>query len=116
MWENLRVKLLRHGVDVTVVEGELDLGAHGAADQRTIHRGAVATIADCALASAVAAGSTGAATVDLRVEFFRPAMPGSIVATARVTNRVAHLVFCEATVEQEGEAVAHASGTIAVGH
>jgi uncharacterized protein (TIGR00369 family) len=117
MWSNLRLKLVRAEADGTVVEGEVDAAAHGSTGGGAIHRGAVATVADCALACAAASlveDGRGAATVDLRVEFLRPAQPGPIGATARVTHRLQDLVFCDATVEQGGVAVARASGTIAL--
>lgn len=117
MWANLRLKLVRADAGGTVVEGEVDAAAHGHRGGSMIHRGAVATVADCALACAAASlvdAAQASATVDLRVEFLRPAQPGPISATARATHRVQDLVFCEATVEQDGLAVAHASGTIAV--
>ena len=116
MWTNLRLTLLKAEPESTVVEGDVTVEAHGSRDGTTIHRGAVATVADCALACAAAAtvGGLHAATVDLRVEFLRPAYPGSIVATANVRDRVRDLVFCEAIVQQGGVTVAHANATIAV--
>ena len=117
MWSNLRLKLVSADPSATVVEGDVEAAAHGSGGQPTIHRGAVVTIADCALACAAATfveEGQGAATVDLRVEFVRPAHPGAIVATARVRHRLNDLVFCEATVDQGGVSVAHANGTIAI--
>jgi uncharacterized protein (TIGR00369 family) len=117
MWANLRLKLVNAEAGATVVEGEVDSAAHGSGRGATIHRGAVATVADCALACAAATlvdEGQGTATVDLRVEFLRGAQPGNIKGKARVVHRVQDLVFCEAMVEQDGVAVAHANGTIAV--
>jgi uncharacterized protein (TIGR00369 family) len=118
MWANLGLKLVDAGAAATLVEGELSADAHGTGpDALTVHRGAVVTIADCAMACAAAALTNqgeGATTVDLTVDFFRAARPGRIAARAHVTHRVEHLVFCGATVEQEGVAVAQARGTIAL--
>src|SRR5207245_9274791 len=83
----------------------------------TGHRGAVVTVADCAMAGGAATITSegeGTTTVDLTVDFFRTARPGRIAATATVTNRVERLVFCEAIVVQEGVDVARARGTIAL--
>jgi uncharacterized protein (TIGR00369 family) len=117
MWANLRLKLVNAEAGATVVEGEVDASAHGSAGGATIHRGVVATVADCALASAAATlvdEGQGTATVDIRVEYLRSAQPGTITGKAHVIHRVQDLVFCEATVEQDDLAVAHANGTIAV--
>ena len=118
MWANLGLKLIDADAASTLVEGELSAHAHGAGrDAQTVHRGTVVTIADCAMACAAAATmreGEGATTVDLTVDFFRAARAGRIAARAHVTHRVEHLVFCEATVEQEGVDVAQARATIAL--
>src|SRR5690242_18039995 len=117
MWANLGLKLVQADPGATVVEGEVNMEAHGGRDGATIHRGVVATVADCALACAAAssvAGGQAAATVDLRVEFVRAAQPGPIAATAQVRDRVSDLVFCDAIVRQGDVTIAHANGTIAV--
>ena len=117
MWANLRMKLVKADAGAVEVECEVDAAAHGSGGGATIHRGVVATVADCALASAAATvvdEGQGTATVDLRVEFLRPAVPGQIAGNARVVDRLHGLIFCEAMVEQGGLAIAHANGTIAV--
>ncbi|MDQ2923732.1 MAG: PaaI family thioesterase, partial [Candidatus Dormibacteraeota bacterium] len=54
------------------------------------------------------------ATVDLKVDFLRPARPGRLLARATLRHRTRRLAFCEATVEQEsGEIVAEARAVIA---
>jgi uncharacterized protein (TIGR00369 family) len=82
-----------------------------------IHGGAVATIADCALAcAAMAAAGEGelCTTADLRVEFFRPTRPGSpVIARAEVRHRTRRLAYCAATLTQDGEVVAEARATLA---
>ena len=118
MWANLGLKLIHADAASTLVEGELLRDAHGSGrDASTVHRGAVVTVADCAMACAAATITSegeGTTTVDLTVDFFRTARPGRIAATATVTNRVERLVFCEAIVVQEGVDVARAWGTIAL--
>jgi uncharacterized protein (TIGR00369 family) len=82
-----------------------------------VHGGAVATVADCALACAAmaAAGEDElCTTADLRVEFFRPTRTDSpIVARAEVRHRTRRLAYCAATLTQEGQVVAEARGTLA---
>ena len=82
-----------------------------------VHGGAVATIADCALAcAAVAAAEEGelATTADLRVEFFRPTRPGlPVTASGECRHRTRRLAYCSAILTQGGEVVAEARGTIA---
>ena len=81
-----------------------------------VHGGAVATIADEALgAAAFTQADEGQTTVtaDLKVDFMRPALPGTLIATATVRHRTRRLAFCEATVEQDGgEIVAEARAVI----
>jgi len=82
-----------------------------------IHGGAIATLADEALASvAFTAAEEGETTVtaDLKVDFLRPARPGRLLARATVRHRTRRLAFCEATVEQDGgPIVAEARAVIA---
>ena len=93
--------------------------AHGFSTGRgdIIHGGAVATIADCALAcAALAAAEEGEvpATADLRIEFFRPTMPGlPVTASAECRHRTRRLAYCSATLTQEGRVVAEARATLA---
>jgi len=114
------------GIAVTVVgEREVELVAnpdderHGFPTPRgtIIHGGAVATIADCALAcAAMAAAGEGelCTTADLRVEFFRPTRPGSpVTARAEVRHRTRRLAYCSATLTQDGAVVAEARATLA---
>src|SRR5437588_118008 len=82
-----------------------------------VHGGAIATLADEALASVaftVAEEGETTVTADLKIDFLRPAKPGRLVARAGVRHRTRRLAFCEATVEQShGEVVAEARAVIA---
>ena len=77
MWANLGMRITQADEATVVVEGSFSLEAHGKAGQ--IHRGAVAAIADgataCAAATLAAEGEI-ATTVELLLDFFRPARPG----------------------------------------
>ena len=112
-----RIVEVEHGK--LVLEGNMTGEAHGFPTSRgtIVHGGAIATIADEALASvAFTAAKEGETTVtaDLKVDFLRPAVPGRLLARATVRHRTRRLAFCEATVEQDGgQIVAEARAVIA---
>ena len=112
-----RIVELRHGR--LVLEGNLTAESHGFPTSRgtVVHGGAIATLADEALASAAfTAAEEGETTVtaDLKVDFLRPARPGRLVARATVRHRTRRLAFCETTIEQaNGQVVAEARAVIA---
>jgi acyl-coenzyme A thioesterase PaaI-like protein len=56
------------------------------------------------------------ATSQLTVTYLRPGRPGQLTVRARVRTRGEHLTVCEAEVEQEGRALAHALATFALLH
>lgn len=115
MWANLGMRLTAVDSGATVVEADFSRADHGSGE--SIHRGAVAALADAALACAggtlIDEGEVPT-TVELLVDFFRPARPGHAIARGTVRHRAGHLVYCAATVEQAGEAVAEAHATIAL--
>ena len=115
MWANLGMRLTQADELSTTVEGNFSREAHGRGGE--IHRGAVAAMADgataCAAATLVAEGEI-ATTVELLLDFFRPARPGRALAKGTVLHRTGHLVYCAATVEQRGAVVAEAHATIAL--
>jgi uncharacterized protein (TIGR00369 family) len=112
-----RIVEVEHGK--LVLEGNMTGEAHGFPTSRgtIVHGGAIATLADEALASvAFTAAEEGETTVtaDLKVDFLRPAVPGRLLARATVRHRTRRLAFCEATVEQDGgKIVAEARAVIA---
>jgi acyl-coenzyme A thioesterase PaaI-like protein len=56
------------------------------------------------------------ATSQLTVTYLRPGTPGELTVTAQVRTRGEHLTVCDADVEQDGRAVAHAVATFALLH
>lgn len=102
-----------------VLEGILTAEAHSFPTSRgpIVHGGAIATLADEALATVaftLAEEGQTTLTADLKVDFLRPAKPGRLVARATVRHRTKRLAFCEATVEHGGgEIVAEARAVIA---
>ncbi len=119
MIANIGTKLVDVGPGTLVLEGNLTAESHGFPSGRgpIVHGGAIATLADETLASVaftVADEGEATATVDLKVDYFRPGTPGRFICRARVRHRTRRLAFCEAAVEQEnGEVVAEARALIA---
>jgi len=119
MIANIGTKLVEVGPGMLVLEGNLTAGSHGFPTSRgpIVHGGAIATLADETLASAaftVAEEGETTATVDLKVDYYRPGVPGRLLCRARVRHRTRRLAFCEATVEQDdGTVVAEARAVIA---
>src|ERR1700687_5086984 len=119
MVANLGTRLVEVKKGSLILEGNLTEEAHGFPTSRgiIIHGGAIATLADAALASAaytLADENETTTTADLKVDYYRPAKPGRLLARATVRHRTRRLAFCEASVEQEGgEVVAEARAVIA---
>ena len=119
MYANLGIRLTEVAERTVELEANPTADAHGFAGPNglIVHGGAVATIADCALAcAAVAAAEEGetCTTADLRVEFFRPTQPGiPVLARGECRHRTRRLAYCSATLSQAGKVVAEARGTIA---
>ena len=119
MVANIGTRIVEVGYGTLVLEGNMTEESHGFPTSRgtVVHGGAIATLADEALASvAFTAAEEGETTVtaDLKVDFLRPARPGRLVARATVRHRTRRLAFCETTIEQaEGEVVAEARAVIA---
>lgn len=119
MWANLGARLIEKSPGEVEVEAHLTTDAHGFPTSRgaIVHGGAIAALADMALASA---GATLAeerqvvTTVDLRVDFLQPARPGRLLARGRVQRRTRRFCFTAASVEQDdGTVVAEARALLA---
>ena len=119
MVANIGTRLVEVKAGSIVLEGNLTAEAHGFPSGRglIVHGGAIATLADEALASAaftLAEEGETTTTADLKVDYYRPCRPGRLIAHASVRHRTRRLAFCEASVEQEGgEVVAEARAVIA---
>jgi uncharacterized protein (TIGR00369 family) len=78
----------------------------------TVHGGAIATLIDTAMGAAVkTTGDGGTATVELKVTYLEPAMPGTVVVDAQVRKRGRRITIVEAEVWQDDELIAHGIGT-----
>ncbi len=90
------------------------------ADEQSIHQGAIITLIDTACGSVVPTLQKDfrrTATLDLRVDFFRPARPRATVrCQAQCLDFGSDLAFVRASVHDgdTGQAIAVASGTFAV--
>ncbi|MGH7763262.1 MAG: PaaI family thioesterase [Candidatus Dormibacteraceae bacterium] len=119
MVANIGARLVQVEHGKLVLEGNLTADGHGFPTSRgtVVHGGAMATLADEALASVaftVAEEGETTVTADLKVDFLRPARPGRLIVRAAVRHRTRRLAFCEATVEQaNGQIVAEARAVIA---
>ena len=119
MVANIGTRIVEVGLGTLVLSGTMTVGAHGFPTSRgpIVHGGAIATLADVALASvAFTQAEEGQTTVtaDLKVDFLRPATPGLLIARATVRHRTRRLAFCEVTVEEDGgPIVAEARAVIA---
>lgn len=120
MIANIGGRIVDVGPGTLVLEGNLTADRHSFPTSRgpIVHGGAIATLADEALATVaftVADEGETTVTADLKVDFLRPATPGRLVARATVRHRTRRLAFTEATVEQadDGKIVAEARAVIA---
>lgn len=119
MVANIGTRIVEVGAGVLVLEATMTIEAHGFPTSRgpIVHGGAIATLADEALASvAFTLAEEGETTVtaDLKVDYLRSAKPGRLLSRATVRHRTKRLAFCEATVEHDGgEVVAEARAVIA---
>ena len=86
---------------------------HG--ERRIVHGGMVATVLDTAMGyvcvSRLAVGEAFL-TADLHVEFYRPALPGTLRAEAEVVHQSKRAVFCAASLyDEDGSLLASARCT-----
>lgn len=119
MLVNLGVRIVEVEAGRLVIEADLSAERHGFPSSRgfIVHGGALATLADEALASValtMARDGEITTTSNLQVDYYRPANPGKLVARASVRHRSRRLAYCQATVEQEdGTVVAECRAVIA---
>jgi uncharacterized protein (TIGR00369 family) len=102
--------------------GEVRLGWEARPDHRNlqglVHGGILATLVDIAMGLAVrtAVGPTRRhVTIDLHVQYLRPARPGRLEALGTVVRVGTHVGFAEGTVmDAAGRLLVRASGTYSV--
>jgi uncharacterized protein (TIGR00369 family) len=119
MIANIGARLVDVAKGTLVLEADMSADRHGFPTSRglIVHGGAIATLADEALATVaftLAEEGEATATSSLHVDYYRPAPVGKLVARATVRHRAKRLAYCHATVEQEdGQVVAEARAVIA---
>jgi len=119
MVANIGTEIVEVAAGRVVLSAAMTAEAHGFPSTlgTIVHGGAVAALADVALASvAFTLADEGQITVtaDLKVDFLRPAFPGKLLARAEVRHRTNRLAFTEVTIEgPSGEIVAEARAVIA---
>jgi uncharacterized protein (TIGR00369 family) len=82
---------------------------------KRVHGGVLFTLLDSALGGAVVSAlpeGKGCATLELKINYFRPIQHGRVVAEGRLINRTRHTAYAEGeVVNDEGKVLAKASGT-----
>lgn len=113
---------LRETLDIEVVdksngEARLSMKARDEHlnDGGILHGGAIATLADCAMGSALCSNLDEGqpVTVEAKVNYLEPGTEGVIIATARIRRQGKRFTLLEAEVVQEetGEHIAYATAT-----
>jgi len=103
------------GADEDACTLELDLEERHMSQADRAHGGILFTLLDTALGRAVIARlpeGRGCATVEMKINYFRPIQRGRIRATGRVKEKTRRLAYSEGeVVDEEGRVLARASGT-----
>lgn len=113
---------LREELDIDVAEkgdGEARLtmkaGPRHLNDAGIVHGGAIATLVDCAMGSALASKLNDEAplTVEAKVNYLEPGREGTLVAIGKVRRRGKRFTVLEAEVfhESSGDQIAFATAT-----
>lgn len=115
----LRVIDLRHGKGFMAVP--YDEGLIGNPVTRVVHGGVITALLDTLsgmVVMSVVPKGTAVATLDLRIDYLHPALPGrDIRAVAEVAKRTESIAFVRGRAyhDTEGDAIAQATGTFMLG-
>ena len=108
------------GVEYLVDEGglrrlALRLTPNHMSRANRVHGGVLFTLLDTALGGAVVSAlpeGKGCATLEMKINYFRPIQHGRVVAEGRLVNRSRHTAYAEGeVVNEDGKVLAKASGT-----
>jgi acyl-CoA thioesterase len=96
----------------------LTLGPTHMSRANRVHGGVLFTLLDTALGGAVVSSlppGKGCATLELKINYFRPIQHGRVTAEGRLVNRSRSTAYAEGeVVSDEGKVLAKASGTFFV--
>ena len=94
---------------------DVELGPGHMSQAERAHGGVLFTLLDSAMGRAVISAlpeGRGCATVECKINFFRPVQKGRLVATGKVVNLSRRVAYAEGSiVNDDGKLVARASGT-----
>ena len=97
------------------VELELEAGEEHWGTTERAHGGVLFSVLDTALGRAVVSTlpeGRGCATLECKINFFRPVVRGKLSAKARVVTKTRHTAYTEGSItDEEGRLVARATAT-----
>ena len=97
------------------VELELEAGEEHWSTAERAHGGVLFSVLDTALGRAVVSTlpeGRGCATLECKINFFRPIVRGKLSAKARVVTKTRHTAYTEGSItDEEGRLVARATAT-----
>lgn len=113
---------LREALDIEILERSdgrarlsMKVSDHHLNDGGILHGGAIATLADCAMGSALSSnlGEGQPVTVESKVNYLEPGREGVVTATGRIRRQGKRFTLLEAEMVQEetGEHIAYATAT-----
>lgn len=105
----LRFTREEHGESQAVLEvSERVLNSYG-----TVHGGAISTLADVAMGAALYVSLESdevCKTVEMKINYLKPATSGTLVCDAKVASRTRKLGIVEAEITNDGEIIAKTTG------
>ena len=82
-----------------------------------VHGGVLFTLADTAMGAALystLAPGEGCATIEMKINYFKPVVAGTVVCTAGIVNKGRTIASLEASVHVDEVLVAKANGTFSI--